>query len=112
MFFISMPDTLKVGESADCRINQRSTRVTWREQNTLVIGENDARRIIQTWVEDGLRNFCCKDANRWTAVIHYDLCTTTTTFEELEELQEIVEHGPNFNTIKLIEVTYNLRAAT
>jgi len=49
---------------------------------------------------------------RWTAVIPYDHHKITTTFEELKELQDIVERGPNFNTIKLIEVTYNLRAAT
>jgi hypothetical protein len=51
------------------------------------------------------------DAKRWQVIIHYDLCTTEAVIDELWELHDIVERGPDFNTIKNIEVTYNYRRA-
>jgi hypothetical protein len=41
MFFISVPETFKVGDTTDCRINGVPQRLTWRDKNTLVI-EPDA----------------------------------------------------------------------
>jgi hypothetical protein len=44
--------------------------------------------------------------HRWMAGIIYKNGTKeTVTFEELEELHDIVEHGPDWNLIKRIEVT-------
>jgi hypothetical protein len=47
---------------------------------------------------------------RWMAEISYndDKPTDVVAFEELFELQDIVERGPNWNTIEQIVVTLNL----
>jgi hypothetical protein len=47
---------------------------------------------------------------RWMAEIFYnDGCTTTLhTFEELHELHDLVEMGPDWNTIEHIVITLNL----
>ena len=47
---------------------------------------------------------------RWMAEISYRDGTPTAViaFEELFELHDIVEHGPNWNTIERIVVTLNL----
>jgi len=37
--------------------------VTWRDQDTLVIGENDARKIITSHDKGGLLCFFCGDAD-------------------------------------------------
>ena len=37
MFMINTPKTFKVGDTIDCRINDALQRLTWRDQNTLVI---------------------------------------------------------------------------
>jgi hypothetical protein len=62
MFFISMPKTFKVGDTANCRINQEPARLTWRDAKTLVIEPNDARAIITTDYEGDLIHFTCGDA--------------------------------------------------
>jgi hypothetical protein len=62
MFFISMPKTFGIGDTADCRINKEPARLTWRDSKTLVIEPNDARVIITTSYEDDLIHFTCGDA--------------------------------------------------
>lgn len=41
MFMISMRRTFKVGATADCRINGKPERLTWRDEDTLVIEPGD-----------------------------------------------------------------------
>jgi hypothetical protein len=46
--------------------------------------------------------------DRWMAEIRYlDGNQQTITFEELEDLDEIVERGPDWNTIDQIVITLN-----
>jgi hypothetical protein len=61
MFMMHMPENFKIGDSADCNINGEPARLTWRDKDTLVIGEDDARAILTTLVENGLRYFFCSD---------------------------------------------------
>jgi hypothetical protein len=63
MFIMSMPESFKVGDTAACRINGESAQLTWRSPDTLVIGATDARHIVKTQIEDGLRCFICGDAD-------------------------------------------------
>jgi len=63
MFMMHMPENFKIGDSTDCHINGEPTRLTWRDKNTLVIGGNDARTIVTTHIENGLRCFICGDAD-------------------------------------------------
>jgi hypothetical protein len=63
MFIMHMPENFKIGDSADCRINNEPTRLTWRDEKTLVIGDNDARTIVTTHIENNLRCFVCGDAD-------------------------------------------------
>jgi len=49
---------------ADLRTDSaRKLRLTWRDEHTLVIGENDARRIVTTQIQGDLRCFICGDAD-------------------------------------------------
>jgi hypothetical protein len=50
---------------------------------------------------------------RWHAEIVYndDTPTDAVEFEELDELQDLVERGPDWNTIDKIIVTLNRRLA-
>jgi|RhiMethySRZTD1v2_1073278.scaffolds.fasta_scaffold256067_2 hypothetical protein len=62
MFFVSMPNTFKVGDTAERKINKEPARLTWRDANTLVI-EPNAPRVIMTMTPDGeLIHFTCGDA--------------------------------------------------
>ena len=61
MFVMHMPEDFKLGDSADCRINGEPARLTRRDKNTLVIGEDDVRAILTTHIENGLRCFFCGD---------------------------------------------------
>ena len=69
MFSISMPESFKVGDTEACCINGKPAQLTWRSRDTLVIGADDARQIVKTHVEDGLRCFVCGDADN----IRYDV---------------------------------------
>ena len=52
--------TFKVGDTEDCRINREPARLTWRDQDTLVIELGDARKM-----EDGnLIRFIAADEDR------------------------------------------------
>jgi hypothetical protein len=46
MFMIHMPKSFKVGDTADCRINKIPQRLTWRDEDTIVIEPDDARTIV------------------------------------------------------------------
>lgn len=50
--------------------------------------------------------------DRWMAEIHYmtgpdEITLKTIVFQELEGLDEIIERGPDWNTIEKIEITLN-----
>ena len=64
MFIMTMPDTFKVGDTADVRINGETKQLTWRDTRTLVIEPNDHRAIhlIESSVDTELRTFFCTDA--------------------------------------------------
>ena len=61
MFMISTPKTFKVGDTIDCRINDAPQRLTWRDENTLVIEPDDARTIVTRVTEGDLICFICGD---------------------------------------------------
>ena len=63
MFVMHMPLDFKVGDTADVRINSEPARLTWRDEHTLVIGDNDVRRIVTTQIDGNLRCFFCGDAD-------------------------------------------------
>ncbi|QIG93433.1 hypothetical protein [Bradyrhizobium sp. 6(2017)] len=62
MFFLSLPVTVKVGDTADCKINGEPKRVTYRDAQTLVIEPDDARTIIDVQNDGKLRHFTCGDS--------------------------------------------------
>ena len=63
MFTISLPTNYKVGDTRDCRVDGNPTTVTWRDKDTLVIGDNDARQIVDILQMPGrnLNTFICAD---------------------------------------------------
>jgi hypothetical protein len=63
MFITQMPESFKVGDTTVCQINDELAQLTWRSPDTLVIGATDARHIVKTHVEDGMRVFICGDAD-------------------------------------------------
>ena len=66
MFIIHLPKSFKIGDTVDCRINREPARVTWRDKDILVIGDNDVRKIITSNDEGGLLCFICGDADNAT----------------------------------------------
>lgn len=71
MLIIHLPVEFRVGMRHPCRINFEPTTVFWRDQNTLVIGENDARHILGISPPDanGLRTFSCTAADGSGSII-------------------------------------------
>jgi hypothetical protein len=64
MFFIEMPRTFRVGDRAEVRIDQQPATLWWRDRDTLVINDHDARRICHHRpVDDHLQVFYCADAD-------------------------------------------------
>jgi hypothetical protein len=63
MFMMHMPLDFKVGQRALVKINGESTLLRWRDEHTLVIGDNDARCIVTTQIDGNLRCFICGDAD-------------------------------------------------
>ena len=61
MFMINTPKTFKVGDTIDCRINDAPQRLTWRDENTLIIEPDDARTIVTRVTEGDLICFICGD---------------------------------------------------
>jgi len=60
---LSLPNSTKVGDTGEYRINKQPRRVTLRDFNTLVIGPGDARRILHRQVEGNLTTYICTDAD-------------------------------------------------
>jgi hypothetical protein len=71
MLIMHMPETFKIGDTAACRINGEPAQLTWRSADTLVIGADDARYIVRTHLEDGLRCFICGDADDRQHYVEY-----------------------------------------
>ena len=69
MFFMSMPLTFKVGDTAPVRVNKQPATLLWRDANTLVLNGTDARRILHSHVSGNLRNFTCTDEDGWPNAI-------------------------------------------
>jgi hypothetical protein len=61
MFVLSLPRTVKIGDTVDCKINGKAKTVTYRDAKTLVVG--DARSIIQISEGDNVRTFVCSEAD-------------------------------------------------
>jgi hypothetical protein len=56
---IAMPKDFTVGQTADCRINGKQERLTWRDNDTLVIEPDDARQILSVHRSRDLIHFAC-----------------------------------------------------
>jgi hypothetical protein len=63
MFMIHLPPHVRIGDTADVRINKQPARVTWRDAQTLVVEPGDARRIVQILKEPDMNTFICADAD-------------------------------------------------
>jgi hypothetical protein len=63
MLIINFPRSFKLGDTADCRINGKARRVTWRDKHMLVIEPDDARPIVAQQDDGGdLICFVCGNA--------------------------------------------------
>lgn len=62
MFSIHMPLTFKIGDTASIRLNAEKQKVTWRDEDHLVIEPNDVRKIQKMYATSELRLFLCDDA--------------------------------------------------
>ncbi len=72
MFMIHLPKNVKVGDTVDCRINSKPSKVTWRDHHTLVIDPNDARRILLVRPDGDLTCFMCTAADGSGVVVFED----------------------------------------
>jgi hypothetical protein len=63
MFFISLPATVKVGDTADVKINGEPRKVTYRDAKTMVVEPDDARCIVDVQRCGELNSFVCSDAD-------------------------------------------------
>jgi hypothetical protein len=70
MFLINMPLDFKIGDTADCKINKKPARVTWRNQHTLVIEPDDARQIFHVETDNLMHTFFCGDPGAKQASIY------------------------------------------
>ncbi len=57
-----MPLAFKIGDTQDCRINGKPERLTWRDEDTLVIEPDDARKIVSLSRDRRLIHFVCAAA--------------------------------------------------
>jgi hypothetical protein len=63
MFFMTMPETFTIGDTASVRIDKQPATLTWRDAGTLVINGTDARTILRSGPGGpGLIDFVCTDA--------------------------------------------------
>jgi hypothetical protein len=72
MFLLAMPTSFRVGDSAECRVNGRPARVTWRDERTLVLEPGGARDILLVGEAGDLVNFTCADAGKTARDYGYD----------------------------------------
>jgi hypothetical protein len=63
MFVISLPTSVRIGDTYDCRINREPARVTWWDRETLVIEPGDARKIVRLTQSGELNHFVCANAD-------------------------------------------------
>lgn len=66
---MTMPATFRLGDRAAVRINGEPATLTWREADTLVINDVDARRIVlrDTGIDGAgrpVQTFTCDDAEQ------------------------------------------------
>jgi hypothetical protein len=66
MFTITMPWSFKIGDTADVKIYDEPAKLTWRDNDTLVIGD-DARTILQRFEESGTQTFFAPIASKTNA---------------------------------------------
>jgi hypothetical protein len=65
MFAIPMPNSFKVGDTIDGKVNGEPRRITWRDSNTLVIEPADCRTIIRREPWDANSTvFVCESARK------------------------------------------------
>jgi hypothetical protein len=63
MFFLTLPKSVKIGDTVDCKINFKTKRVTYRDEKTVVIEPDDVRSIVRVRDDGGdLQSFVCSDA--------------------------------------------------
>jgi hypothetical protein len=74
MFIVTLPSTIGIGDTVDCKINGEPSKITWRDADHLVIEPGDVREIITTDLsEDGeLLSFFCATAGGDGIVIRPD----------------------------------------
>jgi hypothetical protein len=67
MFIMTMPAAFQIGDRAEVHINGEPATLAWRDPHTLVINDQDARRILMR--DEGLdgdeqpvQTFTCGDA--------------------------------------------------
>jgi hypothetical protein len=63
MFILTLPKTVKVGDTAECHINMKSAKVFFRDDNHLVIIPGDVREIVSREVAGDLVTYFCSDAD-------------------------------------------------
>ncbi|HYT57856.1 MAG TPA: hypothetical protein VEQ38_24380 [Verrucomicrobiae bacterium] len=63
MFSIAMPESFKIGDTAAVSVNKKPATVFWRDADTLVLNDTDARRILHSYLNGDLRQFYCTDAD-------------------------------------------------
>jgi hypothetical protein len=89
-------------------------RIPGGEDDSTLLTQGRAKKREPQTGKPTLDQEATMDANmnkRWMAEIYYQngLSPQIVAFEELEELQEIVERGPDWNDIEKIEVHLNRR---
>lgn len=56
---VLMSRAQKIGDTVECHVDGEFKRVTWRDENTLVIEPDDARAIILKIIGGDLIHFVC-----------------------------------------------------
>jgi hypothetical protein len=61
MLFLKLPRTFRVGDTAPCQVNGQKRSVTWADPFTLLLGPDDARRILHTFSTRDGQEFVCEN---------------------------------------------------
>ena len=61
MYVIDLPNTMRLGDAVDCKIDGKLSRVCWRDADTLVIAE-EVLPIIAAEPDGNVIIFVCGDA--------------------------------------------------
>jgi hypothetical protein len=62
MLFISLPRSVRIGDTIACKINGEPVSVTWLDTSTLVIAPDHVRTIVDTRTDGARRHFTCSNA--------------------------------------------------